>query len=280
MARAGRARVSLVGPNGAGKTSLIEASGGAARPRRRPPAFRAQRPARLPLSTRTTSARAEPCSTRPSAPASRRARHVRCSGASCSAARRSGSRSTGSRAASDGVCLAGHPHALGRQRPGDRRADQPSRSRRARGARGCPARLRRSRAPGLARPRPARRRGHPHGGARGRPAAQLRRRLGEYSRVREERRQAESAAGTGRARSGTWPGAPATGRATAPPRARRRPLPSRMHCAGWPSSRARVERAEAALTAVEGELADPRAVEQPDPQQTFDEAPRRGQAGR
>ena len=174
------------------------------------------------------------------------------------------------------AAVAGDPGGVRGERPDSRRADEPPRHRRARGARGRAQRLRRQRPARIARPRTARRRRHAHVRARGR---HLRSYLGgwaEYSRVREERREAEASA-TGRAK-----------RATAKAKAAKSADNGRPKPAG-PSKNAvrraaelerEVEKAEAALRAIEDELADPVRLGEPHQQRARDEAPRGRQEGR
>ena len=112
-------------------------------------------------------------------------------------------------------------------------------------------RVRGSGAAGLARPRPARRRGHPDVRIRGRPAARLRGRLGG---VRPGSRGA--ARGRGRGGHGREAGAPSQGEAGRQ-RARGEERPVQERAPPHRRARAQVERAEAALAAIEDELADP-----------------------
>ena len=147
--------------------------------------------------------------------------------------------------------VAGHPGGLRRQRADPGRAHQPPRPRRARGARGRARRLRGRGAARVPRPRAARRGGNAHDRLRGGPAEELRGRLG---RVRP--RSARSGA---RRRPPRQRGGEARAPAAGP---QRRPAPAKPSRRRTSRSRLanlerEIERAEAALAAVEDELADP-----------------------
>ena len=153
--------------------------------------------------------------------------------------------------------------AVGRQRPDPRRADQPPRPRVPRGARGRAARLPGLAAARLPRPRAARRGRHAHDRDRGHAAALLRRRLG---RVPARARGAQGARGSRRRRppprAGDQRPRPARPRSRRPRPGRGegadgRDGPSKNRVARGGAPGARRRGAEAALAALEEELADP-----------------------
>ena len=134
-------------------------------------------------------------------------------------------------------------------------ADQPSRRREPRGARGRAAVLPGRAAADLPRPRAAGRRRHPHGRDRGPDPALLRRRL---ARVRARPRGARGGREDGQAHQ-------ARGQAgRAPPQAAPAAKPrSKNEQARAKKLEGEIEKAEAALAALEVELADPGAWNDP-----------------
>ena len=152
------------------------------------------------------------------------------------------------------AALAGDPRALRRQRPDPRRADEPSRRREPRGAGGRAAGLPGRAAADLPRPCAAGRRRLAHRRDRGPDAALLRRRL---ARVRARAR------GAGRGREDRQ-AVQARGQAGRPAAAPDAPKPrSKNEQARAKKLEAEIERAEAALAALEVELADPGAWNDP-----------------
>ena len=246
--------VSLIGPNGSGKTTLISALDRPARARRRQAAARPQRQARRALPARRGARldrqRARGRAARDQADPEQDARAARPVPVLRRGGREAGRRPVRRRAA---AAVAGDPRPLRRQRADPRRADQPPRPRVARGARGGAPELPGRGAADLPRPRAARRGRVAHDRGRGAVAALLRRRLGRVparargARAGRAHRQAgeaaEGAAGAGR-------GAPA-----APSKNQRRQA-ERLE--------KEIERAEAALKALEEELADPAAWSSPE----------------
>ena len=155
-----------------------------------------------------------------------------------------------------------------RERADPRRADQPSRHREPRGARGCSGRVLRRSPARLPRSRPARRRRHAHDCDRGPRPAQLSRRLARVrSGARSPRRGRRRGprrrrARAGRCRAARERGIRAAGDADAV-RARggrnHREEPSKNRLAAQAKAERAIEDAEAALRALEDELADPAA---------------------
>ena len=96
----------------------------------------------------------------------------------------------------------------------------------------------------------------------------------EYSRVREERRQAEAEA-RGEPQRASGAQAPAGERP-----ARKSAGPSKNQLRRIADLERKVERAETALAAIEDELADPSPVAQPHEPGALHRAPRRGEASR
>ena len=187
-------------------------------------------------------------------------------------------RSRGSPAASAAGCRWRSSCIPARQRADPRRAHEPSRHREPRGARGRAARVPRRGAAGLPRPRAARRGRHAHDRGRGRSPAQLRSAAGRstcacarsasrvrqprgsrHGRLRRARMRARRRRRMRRPRRGACAPPDAEiaarqGREEESPRARRRTALSDQQKA----ERA-VEEAEAAIAALEEELADPAA---------------------
>ena len=277
VARARRARVAR-GPERRRQDDADRGAGRPPRARRRAASHRPQRAARLPVPARRGArlhrhrAGGRPARHRPHA----RRRRARCSAASCSAGEEAEKPMEGCRAASAGGC---------RSRSSCRRArtcwsstsrpttSTSTRARRSRTRSAASA----ARAAGVARPRAAGRGRHPDGRDGGRRGCAATRAAGRSTaRLREERREEE------RARPGARSGR------------RRRPRPRRRSQAATaaqsPPARRRtrrraaelereVERAEAALRAIEDELADPSGWAQPDEQRTREGAPRGGEEG-
>ncbi len=285
--------VSLVGPNGSGKTTLIETLAGRRELAAGQAEHRPQRADRLPLPARRGARRRGP--SRPERAGGGAARHRLDAGTGARAARalpvlRRGCREAAGRALRRRAPapVAGDPRGLGgaaeRADPG--RAHEPSRHRESRGAGGCAALLRGGDPARLPRPRAARRGGHAHDRRRGRLAAQLPRRLagvrararGAHRRLRRRRARrqcsrtwrpphargpsARSRAPSRRLRSMPAKGAradAAAAKAQKPkPRAGRKG-PSKNRLADQQKAERAVEEAEAAMRALEEELADPAA---------------------
>ena len=242
--------VSLIGPNGTGKTTLIHTLTGEHELAARQAAARAQRQARAALPARRRARgqgrahRARGRAALDRAQARRDARAARALPVLRRGGREAARRALGRGAA---AAVAGDPRALRRQRARARRAHQPPRPREPRGARVRPAGVPRLAAADLPRPRAARRRRHAHDRGRGPDAALLRRRL---ARVPARARGARGGRADRQARQ-------------ARPRRRRsrtaaKPAePSKNQQRQAKRIEAEIEAAEAALAAIEEELADP-----------------------
>ena len=247
--------VSLVGPNGAGKTTLIDAlagrrelDGGRLRSGHNVTlGYLSQHAEELGTSGTVLEAAQRATGLTPG----QGARPARPLPVQRRGGREAARRALGRRAAQ---AVAGDPGELGRQRADPRRADQPPRPRRARGARGRAVRLRRRGPARLPRPGAARRRRDAHDRARGRPAAQLRGRLG---RVLARARGAPPRRGRG-ARASTQRASGGAGARSGNGAARRsRAGPSKNQLRRIADLERDVERAEKELAAIEDELADP-----------------------
>ena len=245
--------VSLIGPNGAGKTTLIRAlagqrelDGGQAPPRPQRQA-RAALPARRRAGGEGRAHRARGGPAHHRAEAERGALAARPVPVQRRGGREAARRPLGRRAA---AALAGDPRPLRRQRPDPRRAHQPPRPREPRGARGRPAGLPGLAAADLPRPRAARRRRLAHGRGRGRHAALVR---GRLARVRAPPRGAQGGRAHGQAAKPASPPRPKP--------AGRGPSKNQQRRAG--ELEKRIEAAEAELQALEAELADPAAWNDP-----------------
>ena len=250
--------VSLVGPNGTGKTTLIHALAG----ERELDAGKLRSGHNVKLGLLTQHAeelgldrdRARGLPARDGPQAQRGALAARALPVLRRGGREAARRSLRRRAP---AALAGDPRAVGRERPDPRRADQPPRPREPRGARGGAAALRGLAAADLPRPRAARRGRHAHGRRRGRHAALLRRRL---ARVRTRARGACRRRAPGQARK---PAPQRNGNATAARPRSRAGTGSGARRKQAKQLEAEIERAEATLRALEDELADPSAWNDP-----------------
>ena len=253
--------VSLVGPNGAGKTTLIDALAGRARARRRQAPHRPQRPARLPLAARG-GARARRGTVLEAA--------QRATGLTPNKARALLGRFlfSGEEAEKplDGLsrrraaaAVARDPGRFGRERADPRRADEPPRHRRREALEDALQRVRRARVLLVSHDRALLDAvGHAHVRDRGRHAAQLPGRLG---RVLARARGAQGAEASAK-RAPQAEGAKA--KAAQGRRTRRSPPgPSKNAIKRAAELEREVEKAEAALRALEDELADPSAWASP-----------------
>ena len=247
--------VSLIGPNGTGKTTLIHTLTGEHELAARQAAARAQRQGRPALPARGRARRqgrahrARGRAALDRAQAQRGARAARALPVLRRGGREAARRALRRRAA---AAVAGDPRPLRRQRARARRADQPPRPREPRGARVRAAVLPGLAAADLPRPRAARRRRHAHGRGRGRTLHSYVGGWPEYLRVREERAEAERTAKRAKPAKAPKPAAVAA-----------EPKPSKNQQRQARKIEAEIEAAEAALKAIEEELADPSAWNDP-----------------